>query len=122
MNSTELTQNSNPLNTTIPQLPNLNTPLPRLHRQNSVHFNTQPIILSNSTQPTQGANQNIQITPEHLENIVRQINSQNTQQNTNVSSPYYLQAASTQKPSPVVRRNTPMMYPYLGGSVPKQQF
>ena len=40
MNSTELKQNSNPFNTTIPPLPNVNTPLPRLHRQNSVHFNT----------------------------------------------------------------------------------
>ena len=34
---------------------------------------------------------------------------------------YRLQAASTQTPSPVVRRNTQMMYPYLGGSVPMQQ-
>ena len=121
VNTTELTQNSNPLNTTIPPLPNVNTPLPRLHRQNSVHFNTQPIILNNSTQPTQGANQNIQITPQQLVNIVRQIHSKNAQQNTNVPTPYYLHAAPTQMPLPVVRRNTPMMYPYLGGSVPMQQ-
>ena len=59
LNSTELTQNSDPLNTTIPKLPNVNTPLPRLHRQNSIHFNTEPIIPNNSTQPTQGANQSI---------------------------------------------------------------
>ena len=73
VNSTELTQNSNPLNITIPPLPKVNTPLPRPHRQNSVHFNTQHIILNNSTQPTQGAIQNIQITPQQLVNIVRQI-------------------------------------------------
>ena len=47
VNSTELTQNSIPLNTTIPTFPNVITPLPRLHRQNSVHFNTEPIILIN---------------------------------------------------------------------------
>ena len=40
VNSSELTQNSDPLNKTIPILPNINTPLPRLHRQNSVHFDT----------------------------------------------------------------------------------
>ena len=97
------------------------TPLTRLHRQNSEHFNTQPIVLNNSTQPTQGANQNIQITPQQLVKIVRQLNSQNTQQSTNVPTLYYLQQASTQTPSPVVRRNTPMMYPYLGGLVPTQQ-
>ena len=117
MNSTELTQKSNPLNTTIPLLPNVNTPLLRLHRQNSVHFNTEPIILINSTQPTQGTNHSI----HQLVNIVRQINSQNTQQSTNAPTPYYLQEASTQTPSPVDRRNTQMMYPYLGGSVLMQQ-
>ena len=117
MNSTELTQISDLLNTTIPKLPNVNTPLPLLHRQNSVHFNTQPIILNNSTQPTHGTTQYIQITPQQLVNIVRQINSQNTQQNTNAPTPYY----STQTKSPVVRRNSQMMYPYLGGSVPMQQ-
>ena len=63
VNPTKLTQNSNPLNTIIPTLPNVNTPLPRLHRQNSVHFSTKSIILNNSTQPTQGISQNIQITP-----------------------------------------------------------
>ena len=119
--SSELTQNSDPLNTTIPVIPNINTPLPRLNRQNSVHFNTEPFILNSLTQPTQGTNQRIQITTQQLVNIVRQLNSQNTQQNTNAPTPYYLQAASTQKPSPVVRRNTQMMYPYLGGSVPMQQ-
>ena len=121
VNSTEITQSSDPLNTTIPHLPNVNTPLPRLNRQKSVHFNTQPVILNNSTQPTQGANQNIQITPEQLVNIVRQLNSQNAQENTNAPTPYYLQAASTQTPSIVVCRNAPMMYPYLGVSVPMQQ-
>ena len=52
---------------------------------------------------------------------MRQLNSQNTQQTTNAPTPYYLQATSTQTPSPVVRRNTQLMYPYLGGSVPMQQ-
>ena len=122
VNSTELTQNSNPLNTTKPPLTKVNTPLPRLHRQNSVHLNTQPFILNNSTQPTQGANQNIEITPQQLVNMVREVILQSTQQSTNVLTPYYLQAASTQTPSPVVRRNTPMMYPYLGCSVPMQQY
>ena len=120
-NSTELTQNSDPLNTTIPPLPNVKTPLPRLNRQKSVHKNTQPVILNNSTQLTQGANRNIQFTPQQLVNLVRQLNSQIAQQTTNAPTPYYLQAASSQTPSPVVRRNAPMMYPYLGGSVPMQQ-
>ena len=121
MNSTDLTQNPDPLSTTIPFLPNVNTPLHRLHRQNSVHIYTEPIIFNNSTQPTQGSNQNIQITTQQLVKTVRQINSQKTQQSTNTPTPHYLQAASTQTPSPVVLRNTQMMYPYLGGLVPMQQ-
>ena len=67
VNSTELTQSSDPLNTTITILPNVNTHLLRLHRQNSVHFNTKPIILNSSIQPTQGNKQNIQITPQQLD-------------------------------------------------------
>ena len=51
VSSTELTQNSDPLSTTKPILPNVNTPLPRLHTQNSVHFNTEPLTFNNSTQP-----------------------------------------------------------------------
>ena len=105
MISTELIANSDPSNTTLPTLPNINTPLPRLQRRNFVHYNTEPIILNNSTQPTSLNNQNIQITPQHLVNSVRQLNSQNNQQHTNVSTPYYLQAAYTQTPSLVVRRN-----------------
>ena len=116
-----MTQNSNPLNTTIPLLPNENTPLPRLHRQNSVLFKTERILLNDSTQSTKGTNQNIQITPQQLVNIVRQICSQSAQQSTNEPTPYFLQAASTQTPSTLVRRNTQMMYYYLGGSVPMQQ-
>ena len=115
VNLTELTQNSDPLNTTMPILPNVNTPLPRLNRQNSVHFNIEPLILSNSTQHTHGTKQNIRITPQQLVNIVRQLNSQNTQQNTNTPTPYHLPVASTQTPSPAVRRNTHMTYPYIGG-------
>ena len=72
VNSTELTQNSDPLSTTIPILPNINLPLLRLHRQNSVHFSTEPIILNNSTQPTHGVNQNIQITPQQYFYTIRQ--------------------------------------------------
>ena len=121
VNSTELTQNSDPLNTNLPTLPNLNTPLQRLRRQNSVHFNTEPIILNNSTQSTLTTNQYIQKTPHQFVNIVRQLNSQSTQQTTNAPTPYYLQAASTQTPSLVVRRNTQIMYPYLGSLVPMQQ-
>ena len=120
LNSTELSQNSDPLNTTLPILPNVNTPLPRLNRQKSVHFNTELIILINSTQPSHGVYQNVQITRQQLVIIVRQLHSQNTQQNTNAPTSFYLQAASTQTPS-LVRRNTQMMYPYLGGSVPMQQ-
>ena len=45
----------------------------------------------------------------------------NSQQTINAPITYYLQAASTQTPPTVVRRNTQMIYPYLGGSVPMQQ-
>ena len=121
VNSTELTQNSDPLNTALPQLPNINTPLPRLNNQNSVHFNTEPNILNNSTQPLPTNNQSFQITPQQLVDIVRQLSSQNTQQSTKAPTPYCLQKASTQKPSPVIRRNAQLMYPCLGGSVPMQQ-
>ena len=94
VNSTELTENSDPLNTTMIILPNVNKPLPVLPRESSVHFNTEPNILKNSAEPTHGSNQNIQITPQQLVNIVRQLNSQNTQQNTNAPTPYYVQAPS----------------------------
>ena len=110
-NSTALTQNSDPLNTALPQLPNINTPLPRLNRQHFVHYNTEPTILNNSTQPLLVNNQNLQITPQQFFNIVRQLSSQNTQQSTNAPTPYYLQAASTQTPSRVIRRNAELMYP-----------
>ena len=105
----------------MPTIPNLNTPSPPLHRQNSVHFKTEPMILNFSTQPTQGSTQNIQSTPQQLVNFVIQINSQSAQQSTNATTPYYLQAASTQTLSPVVRRYTKMMYPYLDATVPMQQ-
>ena len=121
VNSTELTQISDPLNATLTIIPNVNTTLPRLHRQNSVHFNNEPINISNSTQPTLAIIQNTQITPQQIVNIVRQLNSQSTQQTTNAPNPYYLQAVSTQTPLLVVRRNAQMMYPYLGGSIPMQQ-
>ena len=77
VNLTELTETSDPLNTTLPKLPNVNTPLPRLQRQNSVHFNTEHVVLNNSTAPTITNNQNIQITQQQLVNLVRQLNSQN---------------------------------------------
>ena len=111
--STEFTHNSDSLNTTNLPLLKINTPLPRSHKQNLVHFNTESIILNTSTQPTSTANQNIQFTPQQLVNFIGQLNSQNNQQATNASTPYYLQAASTQTPSPVVRRNTQIIYPYL---------
>ena len=38
VNSTELTQNSDSLNTTLSTLQNVNKPLPCLQRQNSAHF------------------------------------------------------------------------------------
>ena len=79
-NLTELTQNSDPINTTLPSLPNINIPSPRLQRQNPVHFYSEPIILNNSTKTTPINNQKIQITPQQLVNVVRQLNSQNSQQ------------------------------------------
>ena len=121
VNSTELRQNSDPLNTIRSTLPNVYTPLPRLLRQNSVHFNTEPVILNISQQPTLANNQNLHITQQQLVNLVRQPNSHNTQQTTNAPTSYYLQAASTQTPSPAVYRNTQMTYFYLGDSVPMQQ-
>ena len=78
--------------------------MPLLQRQNSVHLNTD-----------------IQITPQQLVNLVRQLNSQSFQQTINARTPYYLQMASTQTPSPIVRRKSQMMYPCLGGSVAMQQ-
>ena len=121
VNSKELTQNSEPLNTTLPTLPNINTSLPRLKRKNFVHFKTEPIILNNSTQPTPTNNQNFQVTQQQLLISGRQINSQNNQQPTNAPTRYYLQTAPTQTRSAVIRRNTQIMNPYLGGSVPVQQ-
>ena len=97
---------------------------PYLHYQMVIHpyhvytakiqyiLTLKPIILNNSTQPTVATNQNIQITPQQLVNIVGQLNSQSTQQTTNAPTPYYLQAALTQTPSPVVRRNAQIRYPW----------
>ena len=107
----ELTENSDPLNTILTTLPSVNTPLPRLQRQNSVHFNTEPVILNNSTRETLTNNQNIHINPQHFVNLVRQLNSQRTQQTTNAPTPYYLQLASPQTPYSV-------LYLYLGGANP----
>ena len=98
MHSTELTQNSDALNSNLPTLPNVNTSLPILHRQNSVHLNTEPIISNNSTQPTLVNNQIIQITPQQLVNIVRQLIPKISQKTTKVPTPYYLQAGSKQTP------------------------
>ena len=61
------------------------------------------------------------MTPQQLVNVVRNLNSQNSQQNTKAPTPYYLQVASTQTPSTLVHRNTQMMYPHVGGLVPMQQ-
>ena len=121
VNSNEMTQNSDLLNTTLPTLPNVNTPLPRLNRQNSVYFNTEQIFLNDSIQPTPATNQIIQITPQKLGTIVRRLNSQSTTQITNAPAPFYSQAASIQTPSPKFRRNAQKIYPYVGGPVPMQQ-
>ena len=64
VNSTELAYNSYPLNTNIPPLPNINTPLLRLHQHNSVHFKFRPVILNTYTQPISTTNQNLQLTPQ----------------------------------------------------------
>ena len=64
VNSNELSQNSDPLITTISTLPNVNTPLPSFQGQNFVHFNIEPVILNNSVQSILANNQNIQITPQ----------------------------------------------------------
>ena len=60
VNSTELAQNFYPLNTTPPLLPNIITTLPLLQGQQSVHFNTEPIIVNTSSQ-TASTNHNIQL-------------------------------------------------------------
>ena len=78
-NSIELTHGPDPLNTTLLILPNLNTQLPPLRRQYSVHFPTEPVILNTSAQSSRNK-KNIQLTPQQLVNFVRQFNSQNNQQ------------------------------------------
>ena len=65
---TELTKISDSFNTTLPTWPNINTPLPHLQRQNFVHFNTEPIILINSTQAPPTNNQNNHVNPQKLVN------------------------------------------------------
>ena len=121
MNPTELKKKFKPIKYNYTTITKSEHTFTTSTQTNSVHFNTEPIVLNNSTQPTQMTNQKIQITPRHLVNIVRQINSQSKQQSTNALTPYYLQAATTQTPSLVFCRNTQMMYPYLGSSVPMQQ-
>ena len=64
VNSTEITQNSDPSNTTLSPLLNIKKLLPRLQRQSSVHFNTETVILNTSTQPALNINQNIQLFPQ----------------------------------------------------------
>ena len=100
--SISLTRNLDPLNTTLQLLPNINTPLPRLQRQKSIHFNAEPVILNRLTQPVSIKNQNIQLTPQQQVIFVRLIKSQNSQQTNNAPSPYNLQAAFTQALSTVV--------------------
>ena len=74
VNSTELTQNSDFINTTLPPLPNINTPLPRLQRQISVQLKIESVFLNTSTQPILRNNQNIPFTQQFI-NFVRNINS-----------------------------------------------
>ena len=66
VNSTELTQNSDPLKTNLPLLPILNIHLKRLQRQNSVLFNNEPVILNTSTQPASTNTKNVPSTPKPL--------------------------------------------------------
>ena len=121
MNSIDLTQNSDPLDTILRPLIIINTALPRLKIQTSAHFNTKSVILNTSTQPTSAKNRNIELTPHQLVNFVRQFNSRNSQQATNVLTPFYLQAASTPTLLFVVRQNTQLIYLYLGCSVSMEQ-
>ena len=104
-----MTQNSDPLNKILPLLTNINTPLPRLQTPNSLHFSAELVIENTPTQPVSTNNKNIQLTTKQLVNFVRQINTPIIQQTTNAPTPYYLQAASTQTPSPAVRRNAQMI-------------
>ena len=97
--------------TTPPFLANVKTSLPRSQRQNSVQLNTEPVILNTSSQPASTNNQILHLTPQQLVNFVRKLNSKNIQQTTNAPSAYHLQAASTQTPSQVFRRNEKMVYP-----------
>ena len=75
VNSTELTQNFDAINTTLPLLSNINLRLLLLQRRNSVHFKTEPVILNTSAQSSSTNNQNMQLTPQQLVNFVRQLNS-----------------------------------------------
>ena len=97
-NSTKLTQRSNLLNGTIPTLPNLNTHLTRLKRQNLVHLNTKRVILNTSIQQSSTNNKNKQLTQQQIVNFFRRFTSQNNHETTNTSTPYFLQATSTQPP------------------------
>ena len=64
INSSEITESSEQLNTNFPILPNVYTQIPRLRRQNSVHFNTERVISNTSAQHFSTKNQNIQLTPQ----------------------------------------------------------
>ena len=64
-------KNLNHLNTFPPTLPSVNTPLSCLQWQSSVHFKTEQVILNRSTKQSSTNNQNIQLTPQQLVNIVR---------------------------------------------------
>ena len=55
-------------------------------------------------------------------NFVRHFTFQNNPQTTDVLTAFCLQAALTQLPSTFVRRNLLMIYPYLVGTVPVQQY
>ena len=111
-------------NTTLPILPKVNTPLPKVQRQNLLHFKTGPKLLTCSNQPfqeTQNYQQNIQMTAQRLVYLSRQLKTQSNQAVNNAPMPSFLQANSTPTTFPAVRRNSQMMYPHLRGSAPMQQ-
>ena len=70
-------------------IPNINTPLPRLQRQISVYFETEPHILNTSSQLTSTNNQNIQLTPQQIVNIFEQFISKDNQKSKNTPTPIF---------------------------------
>ena len=66
--STEQTHGSDQLNTTL-TIFSYDTTLPRLKRQSSIHFNTKPVILNTSTQPSSTTHQNVRLSQQQVSNF-----------------------------------------------------